>query len=75
MYYVMTDGEPLCTACVNDPSNPVHDGGDEDGWRYAGCEVNWEESDLFCAHCNARIEAAYGEPDEQVNETCERLNA
>lgn len=30
------------------------------GWRVDACDVNWEDSDLTCAHCNKRIESAYG---------------
>ena len=32
-----------------------------DSWRAAGVEINWEDTDLFCAHSGARIESAYGE--------------
>lgn len=31
------------------------------GWHIAGCEVNWEDEDLFCDHTGERIESAYGE--------------
>jgi hypothetical protein len=27
-------------------------------------EVNWEDPDLFCDHCGARIESAYAEDAE-----------
>lgn len=59
--YVMNDGECLCPTCVNDPSNPVHEGGAADGWRIEGYDINYEDNNLFCAHCNKQIESAYGE--------------
>lgn len=29
------------------------------GWRVVGCEINWEDGELYCAHSNERIESAY----------------
>lgn len=59
LYYVMDDGEVLCPACVNDPSNPAHEAGAADGWRIVGADVNYEDANLYCAHCNKHIESAY----------------
>lgn len=51
--YVCNDGELLCAACVNDPSNPVHLDGEPDGWRIEGYSVLHEsENGEWCAHCN-----------------------
>jgi len=33
----------------------------DDGWRVIGCEVNYEDTDLTCAHTGKPIPAAYGE--------------
>ena len=30
-----------------------------DGWRIVGCDINWEDQQLYCDHTNARIEPAY----------------
>jgi len=30
-------------------------------WRVMGCEVNWEDENLFCAHTGKKIPSAYGE--------------
>lgn len=58
--YLMDDGEFLCADCANDPTNPVHEGGDGDGWRIEGYETaDWHdegEGDWTCAHCNAVID-------------------
>ncbi len=32
-----------------------------DGWRVTGCEVNWEDDSMTCAHTGEPIESAYGE--------------
>jgi hypothetical protein len=55
--YFMDDGECLCASCVNDPSNPVHSGGEADGWRLEGLEalagssLDYEGA-VLCAHCS-----------------------
>ena len=64
MFYVTSDGAALCPKCINDSSNPIHFDGLSDGWKVEGYDVNWEDSQLFCDHCNKRIESAYAE-DEQ----------
>ena len=66
--YVLNDGEVLCPNCVNDATNPVHVGGRADGWRIEGYEINYEDPALYCAHCNARIESAYAEGDDETQD-------
>lgn len=36
-------------------------GSDIEQWRVIGCDINWEDSDMRCAHTNERIESAYAE--------------
>lgn len=65
---VMNDGECLCADCarssfraiVNSTKHRVRD-----GWDAAGVEVFWEGPVMYCAHCNASIESAYGDPQEE----------
>lgn len=50
--YGTDDGEYLCAECLDDPTNPVHFGGDADGWRIDWADVLEEaETDITCAHC------------------------
>jgi hypothetical protein len=63
LYYLMDDGEALCPDCANDPSNPVHIDGLRDGWRIEAPDINYEDAQLYCAHCNKRIESAYAEDE------------
>ena len=56
--YLVDDGDLLCATCVNDPSNPVHYGGEADGWRIEGRQIlegSAEDYDghVYCAHCDA----------------------
>lgn len=32
--------------------------------RIVACDINWEDSELYCAHSGKRIESAYTEPDD-----------
>lgn len=34
------------------------------GWRIVAQDVNWEDQDMICVHCNKKIESAYGDDDE-----------
>jgi hypothetical protein len=65
---VMSDGECLCTSCtrkqwrqiVRNTLSSIRKGADV-SWIAAGADVNWENPDLYCAHCGDRIESAYAE--------------
>lgn len=64
LFLVMGDGGCLCAACIDSERGLIHQAaleGHRSGWEPAGVEVNWEDPDLFCDHCNARIESAYAE--------------
>lgn len=61
--YVVDDGDILCADCVNDSTNPVHFGGDADGWRVEALDIHYEGAPETCAHCGKSIESAYGDPD------------
>lgn len=63
LVYVADDGEILCADCVNDPTNPVHETGEPDGWRVDGYQIHWEGPPEHCSHCRKEIRSAYGDPD------------
>jgi len=54
--YFDYDCESICADCAN-----VHDWSDA---RIIAAEVFWEGSADICANCNAEIESAYGDPEE-----------
>ena len=66
MFFVAGDGAALHFGCVKENlrsviwslRNQV-----DDGWRIVGCEINYEDADLYCDHCGERIESAYGEDE------------
>jgi hypothetical protein len=45
------ENQPLIETAIAELSN--------DGWRVIACEINWEDSDLYCCDSGDLIEAAY----------------
>jgi hypothetical protein len=70
LYLVMADGEVLCPDCaksnwraiVENTLMPVREY-PELQWRALGADINYEDSNLHCSHCYARIESAYCEEE------------
>jgi hypothetical protein len=63
LYFVASDGEALCFACARKEARNVLQSildQCDDGWRVIGCDVNYEDPDLCCAHCSKPVESAYG---------------
>jgi hypothetical protein len=68
LYFVVDDGEALCFKCVRSELRQITSAiragtSDRGGWRVIGCDVNYEDPDLTCAHCNERIRSTYAEGD------------
>lgn len=64
-YAVMDDGEALCHRCVSSNKMLIAKAPDGDEWHINMVSINWEDPQLFCAHCGKRIESAYAEPEEK----------
>ena len=62
---IMSDGEALCHKCARAEfkliARATVDGNRRSGWEAIGDDINWEDSDLHCAHCSEQIESAYGQ--------------
>lgn len=63
-YWIMSDG----AACAFDVAKSERRNmlqalawRDDSGWRPIALDINWEDSDLICAHTDAPIPSAYGE--------------
>ena len=64
-FFIAADGEPLCHACVKgnyrlvleEMRHPTR----HDQWRPIAVDINYEDEHLYCAHCEEKIESAYGE--------------
>jgi len=57
---IMDDGETLCYECLTAVTNPVHFGGDHDGWRFEGIDTleghnDDDDEPVICAHCSKQI--------------------
>ncbi len=62
LYYVTSDGAALCPHCMTKERKQIVRStvlNSRDGWQVSGQDVNWEDSELYCDHCNKRIESAY----------------
>jgi hypothetical protein len=69
---VMSEGEVLCTDCARSEFRAIASATisrSRDGWRCEGVQIHWEGPPHSCAHCNAQIESAYGDPDADEAET------
>lgn len=58
LYYMAKDGGILCPDCAN-AYKPNRD--TEEQLKPVFFATNWEDSQLFCEHCDKRIESAYAD--------------
>lgn len=64
LYFICDDGGALCCACVKTERRNILESISNkarDGWNVRGMDINYEDSELTCDHCNKAIESAYGE--------------
>jgi len=61
IFYLMADGECLCSKCANKEGATVDH--EDKEWRIAAQDIHWEGDPIQCAHCNRDIESAYGPID------------
>ena len=63
MYFIANDGASMCFDCVQSQyfqcAYSIRHRID-DGWRIIACDINYEDEDCYCEHCNKRIPSAYG---------------
>lgn len=60
---VVEPSDVFCPKCAQDvidkPAEQSY------GQSFAACEVNWEDTDVWCEGCYERIPCAYGDPDDE----------
>lgn len=65
LYFITADGCALSFEAAEEQREQIVDAikepGTNDQWRVIGCEINWEDSDLYCDHTGKQIDSAYGE--------------
>lgn len=65
--YYFADGGDCCPKCANRENGSLAyvgdspDGIEDRQWKIVASDVNYEDQNLYCDHCNAKIEPAYGE--------------
>ena len=63
-FFITSDGAALSFKAAVDNQQQIMDAivdNDKSGWRVIGCEINWEDANLYCDHTSNRIESAYAE--------------
>jgi hypothetical protein len=63
LFAIMDDGACICRECAKSEAKQIIRSTRDharDGWECIGVDVNWEDTDSYCAHCNKPIESAYG---------------
>jgi len=66
VYVVLGDGGMLCPACARKEYRQISTATrdrDRSGWEALGAEVYWEGPPANCAHCDATLDSAYGDPN------------
>lgn len=63
LYFITHDGAALCFDCGRKEFRQIawdfmHK--TSTGWRVVACDINYEDNDLHCDHCDKQIESAYG---------------
>jgi hypothetical protein len=64
LYWLMSDGEACAFSVAStERRNMLQAIRDNcrNGWRPVALEINWEDTELYCAHTGSHIESAYGE--------------
>ncbi len=66
---VMQNSEVICTCCAKENYKYIFHAvlrSDRlDSWMPAKVETSWEGANINCSHCNAEIESAYGDPEQE----------
>jgi len=64
MYFLCADGAALSFDAALENADLIRgaiaEKDNTGGWRVVGCDINWEDQDLFCAHTGKQIAPAYG---------------
>ena len=67
-YAITDDCGAICSGCAKDEFDRLDEAEPHDGFYINMLTVNWEDNDLYCDHCNDRIESAYGDDEESDHE-------
>jgi len=65
--YLAEDGDTFCPDCANGENGSdatTVDDGSRSGWLVIGGFIHYEGPPEICAHCDAEVASAYGDPEE-----------
>lgn len=65
VYYIDKDGSVLCPDCAQ---KSLDDPDELPNFKPIAGDVYYEGPVIYCEQCNAEIESAYGDPDEDKND-------
>lgn len=61
--YLTADYGELCPDCANGRNGSLaSEANDDPQWQLTAYDIHYEGAPITCAHCDAEIEAAYGDP-------------
>lgn len=61
-FALCADGETMCLDCVHKEFKLIASAilrQNDKQWQVVAFDINWEDPDMFCANCNAKIDSAY----------------
>lgn len=75
LFYLCADGGILCPKCANEnkevyitsddkTSEEKENRFDDPQWHVIAVDINYEDTTMYCDHCNAHIVSAYGDDEE-----------
>jgi hypothetical protein len=68
-FFLCTDGEALSFDAAKENAELIREALESNdrnsSWHVAGFDINWEDTDLYCAHTNEKIQSAYGEDEAE----------
>ena len=67
LYFITSDGAALSFDAVRDNFKLClyeTKNGNCGGWCIVACDINYEDSGLYCDHTGQRIQSAYGDDEE-----------
>jgi phage FluMu protein Com len=75
LFYLCADGGVLCPDCANNNNEVYIDSDDktpeekearfnDPQWHIIAVDINYEDTTMYCDHCNKHIVSAYGDDEE-----------
>lgn len=62
LFYLCKDGGVLCPDCANKEIE-LTDDPDDPQWYIVAYDVNYEDENMYCDHCNKHVVSAYGDDE------------